>query len=127
MSGLETWIPAAHAHISAAAVVVFNPHTALEVRGRSDLNSLHTMITRPVSPRSARIVVRRSPIHGRGVFAHRELDAGEVLLESTGERVDWVVAVARPPADPANPHHTFFFDLGGGHVFDGAAGGNSSR
>ncbi|RQZ05384.1 SET domain-containing protein-lysine N-methyltransferase [Burkholderia sp. Bp9031] len=85
------------------------------------------MTTHPASHRVPRIVVRRSPIHGRGVFARRDLTAGEMLLEYVGERIDWEVAINRPPADPANPDHTFFFDLGDGRVIDGAAAGNSSR
>ncbi|MCR4470448.1 hypothetical protein NQV17_29805 [Burkholderia sp. SCN-KJ] len=53
-----------------------------------------------------------------GLYAPK-LDALEMLLEYTGEPVDWEVAVARLPIDP---DHTFFFDLGSGHVIDGAAG-----
>jgi hypothetical protein len=74
-----------------------------------------------------RIAVRRSAIHGRGVFALRQLHAEEVLVEYAGERVDWTIAASRPPADPEFPDLTYFFDIGDGTVIDGAAGGNSSR
>lgn len=74
-----------------------------------------------------RIAVRRSAIHGRGVFALRQLHAEEVLVEYAGERVDWTIAASRPPADPDHPDLTYFFDIGDGTVIDGAAGGNSSR
>lgn len=77
-------------------------------------------------PRS-RITVRRSPIHGRGVFATRSLVAGELICEYLGERISWDEAVRRHPRDLALPDHTFYFDVGNGTVIDGAVGGNSAR
>jgi uncharacterized protein len=74
-----------------------------------------------------RIAVRRSQIHGNGVFAARTLRREEFLIEYKGERIEWRIAVKRPPLDPDHPDHTFFFDLGDGTVIDGGAGGNSSR
>ncbi|WP_085317946.1 SET domain-containing protein [Derxia lacustris] len=73
-----------------------------------------------------KIVVRQSKIHGRGVFAGRDLDKGERLIEYKGERISWDEAIARHPHDPANPFHTFYFDVDDG-VIDGGVGGNSSR
>lgn len=47
--------------------------------------------TRPVSkqpaPARRRCAVRRSPIHGRGVFALRRIRAGSRIIEYTGERL----------------------------------------
>ena len=74
-----------------------------------------------------RIAVRRSPIHGRGVFALRPLDAGERVIEYAGEVIPWEEAVRRHAARPGEDAHTMFFDLGDGDVVDGWVGGNSSR
>ncbi len=74
-----------------------------------------------------RFQVRRSAVHGRGVFALHPLKAGEWLIEYTGERITWEEAVARHPHDPTQPTHTFYFDLDSGLVIDGHRGGNSSR
>ncbi|WP_114810023.1 SET domain-containing protein [Paraburkholderia kururiensis] len=83
----------------------------------------------PVSsrPSSRNISVRRSPIHGKGVFALRALDVGEIICEYKGKRIAWDEATRRPPRDPSQPNHTFYFDLGNGQVIDGAMGGNSAR
>lgn len=74
-----------------------------------------------------RIQVRRSGVHGRGVFAVAEIAAGEVLVEYTGERIDWDEAMDRHPHDPAQPNHTFYFGLDDGTVIDALYGGNSAR
>jgi hypothetical protein len=74
-----------------------------------------------------KITVRRSPVHGRGVFATRSICAGELICEYTGERITWDEAIGRHPRDPLQPNHTFYFDIGDGTVIDGAVGGNSAR
>jgi SET domain-containing protein len=74
-----------------------------------------------------RIVVRRSPVHGRGVFALTNIPSGELLIEYKGEVTSWRVASQRYQRDRAEDGHTFFFGLDGAHVIDGARGGNSSR
>lgn len=82
------------------------------------------------APRPAggrRIQVRRSGVHGKGVFALRPLAAGELVIEYTGERICWDEALDRHPHDPANPEHTFYFQLEGGDVIDALYGGNASR
>lgn len=86
----------------------------------------------PLKPASvlrhrSRIIVRRSAVHGRGVFATRALVAGELICEYLGERISWDEVVLRHPRDPAQPDHTFYFDVGNGTVIDGAIGGNSAR
>jgi len=74
-----------------------------------------------------RIQVRRSGVHGRGVYALCEISAGETLIEYTGERIDWEEAMERHPHDPSQPNHTFYFQLENGQVIDAIKGGNSSR
>jgi SET domain-containing protein len=57
--------------------------------------------------------VRSSKIHGRGVFATRNIPAGERVIEYTGERITWQEAERRYPDDPV-PYHTFLFEVGDG-------------
>lgn len=78
-------------------------------------------------PKGRRVVVRRSGVHGRGVFAARDLRAGERLIEYVGERIDWEEALERHPHDPEQPDHTFYFHLETGDVIDANVGGNASR
>ena len=79
----------------------------------------------PASTR--RFQVRRSSVHGRGVFAVAPIARDEVIIEYTGEVIGWPEALRRHPHDPNDPNHTFYFSLEGGKVIDAKVGGNSSR
>lgn len=79
----------------------------------------------PVTGR--RLQVRRSGVHGKGVYALRPLRAGERLIEYTGEVISWAQALERHPHDPAHPTHTFYFHIDDERVIDAKFGGNSSR
>ncbi len=76
---------------------------------------------------SRRIQVRRSGVHGKGVFALAPLRKGEVLIEYVGEVIDWEEALRRHPHDPAQPDHTFYFHIDDGRVIDANVGGNAAR
>ena len=76
---------------------------------------------------SRRIQVRRSGVHGKGVFATQDLAEGETLIEYVGEVISWAEAQARHPHDPAHPQHTFYFHIDEHRVIDALFGGNSSR
>lgn len=78
-------------------------------------------------PAPRRIQVRRSGVHGKGVFATTPIAAGERLIEYTGETITWEAALRRHPHDPANPHHTFYFHIDEQHVIDAKVNGNSAR
>ena len=71
--------------------------------------------------------VRNSPIHGRGVFAIRTIRKGAEILEYRGARITESAADDQPIRDPANPHHTFLFQLSDGTIIDAATRGNSAR
>ncbi|MDA7418495.1 SET domain-containing protein-lysine N-methyltransferase [Xenophilus arseniciresistens] len=71
--------------------------------------------------------MRRSEVHGNGVFAVQDLKAGELLIEYTGEVIDWKEALRRHPHDPAQPNHTFYFHIDDKNVIDGGAGGNDAK
>jgi hypothetical protein len=81
----------------------------------------------PEAPRGKRIQVRRSGIHGKGVFALVAIRKGETLVEYKGEVISWEEALRRHPHDPSQPDHTFYFHIDDGRVIDGKHGGNSSR
>jgi SET domain-containing protein len=74
-----------------------------------------------------RIQVRRSYVHGKGVYALQDIAAGDTLIEYVGEIITWEEAQARHPHDPANPNHTFYFHIDESRVIDALYGGNSSR
>ncbi len=50
------------------------------------------------APSGRRIQVRRSGVHGKGVFALAPIPRGEVLIEYKGEVIDW--ATRWPTAAP---------------------------
>jgi SET domain-containing protein len=75
----------------------------------------------------ALIWVHDSAVHGKGVFATRQLAAGERVIEYVGEVISMAQAIARHPHDPSNPDHTFYFHLDDGRVIDALHGGNDSK
>lgn len=74
-----------------------------------------------------RIQMRRSDVHGNGVFAVQDLAEGETLIEYKGEVINWKEALRRHPHDPAQPNHTFYFHIDDGRVIDGNVKGNDAR
>ena len=78
--------------------------------------------------RKPKIIVRNSRVHGRGVYAGRKLKKGERIIEYKGEVITWREADRRPPSDPDDPSHTFYFSLEDGkRVIDASVGGNAAR
>jgi len=71
--------------------------------------------------------VRRSGIHGRGVFAARKIRKGTCILEYKGRRSSWDDAMERPDSDPEDPAHTVLFGLDDGTVIDPRVRGNAAR
>lgn len=74
-----------------------------------------------------RIQVRRSGVHGKGVFALQPIAAGERIIEYKGEIIGWPEALRRHPHDPADPNHTFYFHIDDRHVIDANVNGNAAR
>jgi uncharacterized protein len=77
--------------------------------------------------RGRRIQVRRSGVHGKGVFALQPIPRGETIIEYKGEVIDWPEALRRHPHDPKDPDHTFYFHIDDGNVIDAKHGGNAAR
>lgn len=73
-----------------------------------------------------KLIMRRSGIHGKGVFAATDLPANTTLIEYGGRRLTHRQA-DRLYGGNADSGHTFIFSLNEGYVIDGNVGGNSSR
>jgi SET domain-containing protein len=79
-------------------------------------------------PRRKRLyAVRKSAIHGRGVFALSVIPKGACIAEYKGRRTSWDEATARLDGDGNDPAHTFLFGLEDGRVIDARIGGNAAR
>ena len=73
-----------------------------------------------------RIVLRRSPIHGNGVFARREIAAGVEIIEYRGRRITHAQADDAYGGE-ADSGHTFLFTLNERYLIDANVGGNIAR
>lgn len=80
---------------------------------------------RPAAGR--RIQVRKSGVHGKGVFALVPIPKGTRIIEYVGEIISWPEAQRRHPHDPSDPNHTFYFHVDDERVIDAAVGGNAAR
>ncbi|MDK6203498.1 SET domain-containing protein [Oligella urethralis] len=73
------------------------------------------------------VEVRQSQVHGRGVFAIRDIPKDTLIIEYTGRRISAEEADAMWPVDPDDPYHTFFFSLSSGETIDGGTKGNAAK
>ncbi len=83
--------------------------------------------TQAANPAGRRIQVRRSGVHGKGVFALVDIPRGTRIIEYVGEIISWDEAQERHPHDPEDPNHTFYFHIDEDRVIDALHGGNASR
>lgn len=90
------------------------------------MTSLDTTST-PLKTTVRRIQVRRSGVHGKGVFALQDIAKGETVIEYIGEIISAQEAEDRHPHDPSDPNHTFYFQIDDDRVIDALHGGNSAR
>jgi uncharacterized protein len=77
--------------------------------------------------RSALVVVRRSRIQGRGVFAAIDLAAGQRIIEYTGRLLTSDEADSQCADESMRRHHTFLFAVDDDWVIDGGDGGGEGR
>jgi uncharacterized protein len=75
----------------------------------------------------APLLVRDSPVHGRGVFATRRIEKGERIVEYLGERVSHDEADRRYELKDDNDSHTFLFIVDSKTVIDAGTNGNDAR
>ena len=71
--------------------------------------------------------VKRSTLHGTGIFAAKDIPAGTKIMEYVGKRITADEADAMFPVNPEDPFHTFFFSLSNGNIIDGGQDGNDAR
>jgi hypothetical protein len=73
------------------------------------------------------IEVRRSDVHGLGVFAAKQIPKGARIIEYVGERVSHDEADRRYEEKDANDSHTFLFIVDKKTVIDAGVDGNDAR
>jgi SET domain-containing protein len=73
-----------------------------------------------------RIIQRRSPIHGNGVFAAANLPADTTVIEYRGKRLTHAQA-NRAYGGDVDSGHTFLFTLNEKYLIDGNVDGNVAR
>ena len=78
-------------------------------------------------PRSPLIKVRRSKVHGMGVFAVKPIKKGTRIIEYLGERVSHAEADRRYEDKDASDNHTFLFTVDRKTVIDAGNKGNDAR
>jgi SET domain-containing protein len=84
------------------------------------------MAPRATAAQRRSIVVRDSPIHGRGVFAARPIARGTRIVEYRGERISASEA-ARRYHDHSAQSITLVFAVDDDTVIDAGRGGNTAR
>jgi SET domain-containing protein len=75
-------------------------------------------------------VVRRSPRHGKGVFARHRIGAGTRVIEYTGELISEAEGERRYPTlagGVEEAEHTYLLTLDDERVIDANVGGNAAR
>jgi uncharacterized protein len=92
-------------------------HAHMRVAGRRD------GAARPARPYE----VRRSRIHGRGVYATRLIPRGTRVVEYVGERISHEEADARYEDKVQDDGHTFLFVVDDDTCIDAGVGGNEAR
>ncbi|MBC7984480.1 MAG: SET domain-containing protein-lysine N-methyltransferase [Candidatus Obscuribacterales bacterium] len=97
---------------------------------RSKSKSSRTLVTKKAllkGPQEAPIVVRNSPIHGKGVYALRNIKKGERIVEYVGDRISHAEADRRYMDKGDDDGHTFLFIATNRTVIDGTVNGNDAR
>ena len=87
----------------------------------------HRLKLNQIALRGHVFVVRRSSVHGFGVFATGALAAGTRVLEYTGERITHAEAAARYDDERADLTHTLLFTVDRATVIDGGVAGGPAR
>jgi uncharacterized protein len=83
---------------------------------------------KPIASDEAPIIkVRRSKVHGRGVFAVQPIKKGTRIIEYLGERVSHKEADRRYDDKDAFDSHTFLFGIDKQTVIDAGVDGNDAR
>jgi SET domain-containing protein len=84
-------------------------------------------IVAAIPARPGMMRVRRSRVHGRGVFALRRIRKGTRIIEYLGDRVSHRQADLRYEHKDISDNHTFLFIVDRSVVIDGGTNGNDAR
>jgi len=87
-------------------------------------------VTAPVADESGShplVRVKRSKVHGFGVFAKKPIKKGERIIEYIGDRVSHSEADERYAHRPPDDNHTFLFIVDNKTVIDAGSNGNDAR
>lgn len=71
--------------------------------------------------------VRRSAVHGTGLFATRTIEKGEKIIEYVGQRISHAEADRRHAKKAHDDNHTFLFTIDSKTVIDAGVDGNDAR
>jgi uncharacterized protein len=103
------------------------PKSSPPASGAGAAARTRSVAAEPAGGGGRRIQVRRSGVHGKGVFALKPIAKGETIIEYLGRIVTWKQAQRQAPHDPSDPNHTFFFHIDEHRVIDAAHEGNAAR
>ena len=111
------------------------PRKTSRAETSADIHSHHAHMRRAVVTREAGadeegnpyVEVRRSEIHGRGVYATRRIRKGTRIVEYAGDRISHDEADARYDAKDEDDGHTFLFVVDDEVCIDAGVGGNAAR
>ena len=87
----------------------------------------HAVRSAPTSRTAPMFAVRRSRIHGSGVYATRRIRKGTRIVEYLGERISHEEADDRYAAKGQDDGHTFLFVVSDKVVIDAGVNGNDAR
>lgn len=71
--------------------------------------------------------VRKSPVHGRGLFARTPYMTGELVGEYRGRLIDTAAEGETSSAWDSDPSYTLLFAIDDNHTIDAGVNGNSVR
>jgi SET domain-containing protein len=77
--------------------------------------------------KKALYVVQESPIHGRGVFAVKQIRKGTAVIEYKGQHISQDEANERYAEDDNGHHHTVLFTIDDDTVIDARRKGNAAK
>lgn len=84
-------------------------------------------MARAVAGKTLPFRVRRSKVHGLGVFATRAIKKGARIAEYLGDRISHNEADRRYDSKDETDNHTFLFSVDRGLVIDAGVNGNDAR
>ena len=81
------------------------------------------LVTSSDGSSTSRLAVKKSTVHGRGVFATKPFHKGDRVIEYTGRTISW----SKIPKELDDPRMYFFAIGEGKRVIDPSVGGNEAR